>query len=324
MLSTGSVGSVSGEVEPGRSGGVCRRGLWGAATWWVLAVVCAVACTPAPAPSFGSGLGRVPASGELQQQERAMFDRLNRDREARGLPALRFDARLSEVARHHSGDMRDHGFFEHESPRTGGVDNRLDAAGYLFLTARENLSEAPDVERSQDGLLASPHHFENIMAKDVTHVGIGIVSGGVQDPRNLTVTQVFARPVQDETPERARGQLLQRLDRERSAMKRPSVQRDTQLMELAAAELLTLDEVGSASSVERAGERIAAALQGEHAGSLLVSAQVVPSSEQVAFPDALLQVAKYYVGLAVRRVQSEQGRPALQVLLLAVERTPKR
>ncbi len=253
-----------------------------------------------------------------------MFERLNRDRAAQGLPPLRFDARLSEVARHHSGDMRDHGFFEHESPRTGGVDNRLDAAGYLFLTARENLSEAPDVERSQDGLLKSPHHFENIMATDVTHVGIGIVSGGVHEPSNLTLTQVFARPVEDETPDRALGQLLKRLDRERAAAKQRPVQRDARLMKLAAEQLLTLDEAGSAGSVERAGERIAAALGGEHAGSLLVSAQVVPSSEQVAFPDPLLSVAKYNVGLAVRRVRNQQQRPALQVLMLAEERTSKR
>ena len=126
-------------------------------------------------------------------QERGMFERLNRDRKAQGCRALRFDERLSDVARHHSADMRDHRFFEHESPRTGGVDNRLDAAGYLLPTARENLSEAPDIERSQDGLLKARPHHENIMSEDVTHVGIGIVEGGVVDPRNVAVTQVLAR-----------------------------------------------------------------------------------------------------------------------------------
>ena len=117
-----------------------------------------------------------------------MFERLNRDRARKGRAPLHWDPRLSEVARHHSADMRDHGFFEHESPSTGSVDNRLDAAGYPFLTARENLSEAPDVEQSEDALLESPHHYENIMAEDVTHVGVGIVGGGVRDPRNITVT----------------------------------------------------------------------------------------------------------------------------------------
>jgi uncharacterized protein YkwD len=266
---------------------------------------------------FGSGLSQVPASASVHRQERAMFERLNRDRKARGLPPLRFDERLSEVARHHSADMRDHGFFEHESPRTGGVDNRLDAAGYSFLTARENLSEAPDVERSQDGLLNSPPHYENIMSEDVTHVGIGIVSGGVVDPRNLTVTQVFARPAENEAPETARSRMLARLDRERAARRRPPVKRDAKLMQLAAKHLEDLDEQGSEASVERAGAKIVQALEkGKAGGSVMVSAQVVAGSERVAFPDLLLETGDCAVGVALRRVRAERGRPALQLLLL--------
>lgn len=246
-----------------------------------------------------------------------MFERLNRDRKARGLSPLRFDERLSDVARHHSADMRDHSFFEHDSPRTGGVDQRLDAAGYAFVTARENLSEAPDIERSQDGLLNSPPHYANIMSEDVTHVGIGIVQGGVVDPRNLTVTQVFARPAENEAPETARSRLLARLDRERAERQRRPVKRDERLMALAAEQLQTLDESGSDQSVDRAGAQIVAALEkSKAAGSLMVSAQVVAASERVAFPDVLLDASECAVGLALRRVRAERGRPALQLLLL--------
>jgi uncharacterized protein YkwD len=259
----------------------------------------------------------VPASGSVHRQERGMFERLNRDRKAQGLPALRFDERLSDVARHHSADMRDHRFFEHESPRTGGVDNRLDAAGYLFQTARENLSEAPDIERSQDGLLKSPPHHENIMSEDVTHVGIGIVEGGVVDPRNITVTQVFARPAESEAPATAQSRTLARLDRERATRKRPPVQRDARLMQLASKHLEDLDERASPATVEHAGQGVALALQKHNdAGNLTISAQVVTSSAQVAFPDAVLEETKCGVGIAMRRVHAEHGRPALQVLLL--------
>ncbi len=282
-----------------------------------VAFALASACKPAPTPVFGSGLAPVPASASVHRLERVMFERLNRDRRAHGLPPLRFDERLSEVARHHSADMRDHGFFEHESPRSGGVDNRLDAAGYVFLTARENLSEAPDVERSQDGLLASPPHYANIMSSDVTHVGIGIVEGGVVDPRNLTATQVFARPAEVETPERAKSHALERIDRERRARHRSPARRDARLMELAGKHLAELDEQGSPSSVERAGEGVVQALEGDkHGGSVLISVQLVPSAEQVALPEALLDASKCAVGLALRRVKGERGRPVLQLLLL--------
>lgn len=308
---------LSTVAAAGGRGGALWRGHLARRAALGLAFVLASACKPTPTPAFGSGLTPVPASTQVHRLERVMFERLNEDRRGKGLPALRFDERLSEVARHHSADMRDHGFFEHESPRTGGVDNRLDAAGYVFLTARENLSEAPDVERSQDGLLASPPHYANIMSSDVTHVGIGIVEGGVVDPRNLTVTQVFARPAEVETPERARSHALERLDRERRARKRAPARRDARLMGLATKHLADLDEQGSQSSVEAAGQAVVTALEGDkHEGSVLISVQVVPSAEQVAFPAALLDAPSCAVGLALRRVRGEHGRPALQLLLL--------
>lgn len=246
-----------------------------------------------------------------------MFERLNRDRARQGLPPLRFDERLGEVARHHSQDMRDHHFFEHESPRTGGVDNRLDAAGYAFITARENLAEAVDVERSQDGLLASPPHYANIMATDVTHVGVGIVQGGVVDPNNLTVTQVFARPSEDEAPERATQRALARLDHARRERGKAPARRAAVLVSLAQKHIAQLDEQASSGSVERASQGIVAALAGPDAGSVMISVQRVPGSEQVAFPQALLDAPAVSVGLAMRRVRGERGRPALQLLLLA-------
>jgi uncharacterized protein YkwD len=302
------------------SSGARRRWREPAAVLGIIAglVALGVACKPTPAPAFGSGLAKVAVGSNVQRQERAMAERLNRDRASRGLPALRFDERLSDVARHHSQDMRDHHFFEHTSPRTGGVDNRLDAAGYAFITARENLSEAPDIERSQDSLLDSPPHFANIMSSDVTHVGIGIVQGGVVDATNLTVTQVFARPSEVETPERATQRALGRLDSERQERRHKPARRAARLMQLAQKHLPELDASASPDSLERASQGIVAALQGPQGGRVTISAQVVPSSEQVVFPESLLETPTCSVGLAMRAVKGEHGRPALQLLLLVL------
>jgi len=248
-----------------------------------------------------------------------MFERLNRDRAERKLPPLGFDLRLSEVARHHSADMRDHGFFEHVSPNTGHLENRLDAAGYLFLTARENLSEAPDIELSEDGLLASPPHHENIMARDVTRVGIGIVEGGVQDPRNLTVTQVFATPLEEEPPARALAQILERIAAERSAKGLKQAARAPSLMALAEEHIGQLDASGSPESAAQASEGVGAELAGKVDGRLWISAQVVPGSAQLSLPEALLRAPSCQLGAAARRVVSSTGRPALQVLLIVLE-----
>ena len=327
-MSRRSSSRASHVTEPTRAGARRSRArsfraAWLGAAGAVLVSLAGVACRPAPAPAFGSGLARVPASPQVSQLELDMVARLNRDRKAHGLPPLRLDQQLSDVARHHSADMRDHHFFEHASPRTGGVDNRLDAAGYAFVTARENLSEAPDIQRGQEGLLDSPPHYANIMADDVTRVGIGIVVGGVVDARNLTITQVYARPADNEPPERATRRALERLDRERSERGHAPARRDPRLMQLAQRHLADVDAQTSVESVDAVGEAVVRSLAGE-GGGVIISVQVVPGAEQVAFASALLDMRRCAIGLAMRRTTAERGRPALQLLLLVRDDGAKR
>jgi uncharacterized protein YkwD len=42
----------------------------------------------------------------------------------------------------------------------------------LVATGRENLAAASSVDTAEDGLLKSPGHFANLMATDITHIGI--------------------------------------------------------------------------------------------------------------------------------------------------------
>jgi len=294
-------------------------------TVWIaiVALVFALACSSSSAPraGFGSGLPRVPATPAIEKQERAMFLRLNRDREERGLPALDYDTRLADVARFHSSDMREHRFFAHDSPRSGSLDDRLNAAGYLFLTARENLSEAPDVQSGQDALLESPGHYANIVASDITHVGVGIVQGGIEARENLVMTQVFARPGRAETPEEARDALVRRIQAERTRRGLRRAERDAVLEELAALHIAELDAETSPSSLQNVGERIAKAISARKTDlrGVGVGAQLVPDSEGFQMPETLLSSANARFGVAVRKVPSAAGRPMIQLLLLVAK-----
>jgi hypothetical protein len=248
-----------------------------------------------------------------------MFARLNRDRKERGLPALRYDSKLADVARFHSSDMRDHHFFDHDSPTSGSLDDRLNAAGYLFLTARENLSEAPDVETGQDALLKSPGHYANIVATDTTHIGIGIVQGGVEARENLTITQVFARPGRAESAAAAREAVVRRIQAERSSRGLSRAAPHALLDELSQQQIGKLDADNSPSSLQRAAENISEAVsERKDAGlsGVAVVAQLLPDSEGLEVPESLLSGATARFGLAVRQVPAATGRPMLQVLLL--------
>lgn len=282
-------------------------------------VLSAASCSgkPTPTVAFGSGLQKVSAPPEVLAQEHAMHRRLNRDRADRGLPPLEYDERLADLGRYHSADMRDHSFFAHESPTSGSLADRLDAAGYLALAARENLSEAPDVEAGQDGLLKSPGHYANIMADDITHVGIGIVRGGVHQPSNLTITQVFARPGRLETAPQAEQSILRALRQARSQRGLPEARSSALLTELARKQVARL--ATSEAELDQVADEVTAEVSRRREPNLkgvLVGAQRILQSSEVELPGPLLQERSVSYGVAAQATKDESGRPRLQVLLL--------
>ena len=132
----------------------------------------------------------------LEALEARTGELVNRDRVENKLPPLTYHKGLAAVARAHSQDMKDHGFFAHESPTTGKVKDRVAAAGLANRMVGENLARSATVESCETNLMHSPPHKENILGRDFTHVGVGLVRG---DDGLLVCTQVFmqAPPVYD-------------------------------------------------------------------------------------------------------------------------------
>ncbi len=129
-------------------------------------------------------------SGEIQPApaaEQALFDLINRERIGAGLQPLEWCERCAEVARRHSRDMYEEGYFSHVD--VDGVDpfERLQAAGIGYASAGENLAIAPTAPEAHQGLMASEDHRENILRAGFDQVGIGIYDG----PYGLMCTQVF-------------------------------------------------------------------------------------------------------------------------------------
>ena len=126
----------------------------------------------------------VPRS-ELEAQ---MLDLVNQERAKAGLAPLAPDPEFREVARRHSTDMFQRGYFAHATPEGRSPFDRMREAGYTFRTAGENLALAPTLTIAHTGLMNSPGHRANILQPQFGRVGIGIVDGGL---RGLMVTQNF-------------------------------------------------------------------------------------------------------------------------------------
>lgn len=123
--------------------------------------------------------------------ERQMFDLVNEERAAVGLPRLEWDERLAVVGRAHSAEMFTLKYFSHQSPVNGSPFDRLKAAGITYQRAGENLAYAQSVTVAHRGLMDSPGHRENILRPEFTRIGIGVVSAG---PYGRMFTQMFLTP----------------------------------------------------------------------------------------------------------------------------------
>ena len=151
--------------------------------------------TAAPRPTARPSAAPSTSTGDyttlsVTAQEQKLLDLLNQDRRANGLPALALDAELSRIARIKSADMRDQGYFAHESPTYGNAASMLAAFGYAFRGVGENIAHHASVEKAEAAFLSSPGHRTNLMGSQWTKVGIGVA---VDRNGFVYVTQLFVR-----------------------------------------------------------------------------------------------------------------------------------
>lgn len=114
-----------------------------------------------------------------QKTEQKMFELVNQERVKIGLKALVWNAQLAEVARKHSRDMFERGYFSHENLEGLSPFDRMEAGGITFKVAGENIAYAATVDLAHGGLMRSPGHRANILEEDFGTVGIGVIDGGI-------------------------------------------------------------------------------------------------------------------------------------------------
>lgn len=121
--------------------------------------------------------------------EEGMLALVNQERAAAGLAPLVMDERLRAVARDHSRDMFQRGYFSHYTPEQLSPFDRLKKAGIGYLAAGENLALAPSLDMAHRGLMNSPGHRANILSPSFRRVGIGAMDGGL---RGIMFSQEFS------------------------------------------------------------------------------------------------------------------------------------
>jgi uncharacterized protein YkwD len=123
---------------------------------------------PAPAPT--------PVTPVADAPEALVLALVNAERAAAGCAAVTPDDGLAAVARAHSEDMRDRGYFDHVDP--DGLDP-FDRAERANLSARaENIAAGQqDAAEVMAAWMDSPEHRANILDCELTRLGTGVATG---------------------------------------------------------------------------------------------------------------------------------------------------
>jgi len=116
----------------------------------------------------------------MTPEERRFVQLVNAERWSRGLGVLAVDPVLVEVARDHSRDMAENGYFDHYSSIPGrrtAMERFLSGYGHqpTWAYVGENLffCSVVDVNRGHTAFMASPSHRDNILNPRFERIGVG-------------------------------------------------------------------------------------------------------------------------------------------------------
>lgn len=143
---------------------------------------------PADTPISFADYPLLGDSKRLSSQELEVFFLTNQVRTDQSIAKpLGLHVELSMVAREKSKDMNDQQYFSHTSPTYGSPFEMMEAFGFPYKAAGENLAMGyPTPARAMQGWEDSPGHLENILSNSYEYVGVGFYEG-----TNLYWTQHF-------------------------------------------------------------------------------------------------------------------------------------
>ena len=155
--------------------------------------------SPQPTPSPEPAPTRVPEEKRATWDgvERRILEITNQERAKARLQPLAPEDTLRETARAQSADMIERHFFDHVNPSGQDPADRMEKKHRRLIgTVGENIwtGTGPSfaanpklAERIMDDWMHSPHHRENILREEFTHMGVGVIMRG----QEVRATQNF-------------------------------------------------------------------------------------------------------------------------------------
>ena len=126
--------------------------------------------------SSNTGSNSNTTSSNLSQDEKEVFDLINKQRTNNGLKALNIDSEVQKVARIKAQDMVNNNYFSHTSPTYGSPFDMLKKFSVSYKTAGENIAGNSSNSAAVTAWMNSSGHKANILNSSFNYTGIGVVS----------------------------------------------------------------------------------------------------------------------------------------------------
>ena len=121
--------------------------------------------------------------------EQKVVELVNVERQKAGLPTLKMDSAISNVARAKSKDMAVNNYFAHQSPTYGSAGDMLRQFGISWRAWGENIAAGQRTpEIVVNAWMNSPGHRANILSPNFSKIGVGYVTNSSGRPY---WTQIF-------------------------------------------------------------------------------------------------------------------------------------
>jgi uncharacterized protein YkwD len=131
--------------------------------------------TPVPPPL-------VPVSGDIAAWPMEVFNLINAQRAAHGLPPYAYNETLAQAARLHGQDCLQRGWCGHTGSDGSSVRVRVSRAGYPMLGAAECIVYAPDPQKAvawwMDEVPPNDAHRRTLLSTWLTEIGISVTPIG--------------------------------------------------------------------------------------------------------------------------------------------------
>ena len=114
------------------------------------------------------------AGARSATSEQFLFEAVNHERSAQGLPPLKWSDSLAAAARKHAQQMAAQNSLSHQFTGEPNLAARATQAGARFTWLSENIAQGPSPARIHAQWMNSPNHRANILDSDMDSIGVAV------------------------------------------------------------------------------------------------------------------------------------------------------